>query len=288
MVSEVDKTPTAQTSKAMTLPERIASRVVQNVCELPDYNSPENQPDLITCTVQQLERCVLRAFEVITECSALETRTDSLEDEARERYLKAALVGLVTHASTIDGMTRREIAEGLKAMFSQGAARPMGDGWEDNARYLLEHCPFAIRVREGGGPEDLLSSLVVTFQGMQHQIERTRQSVMPTGAESDGTLSTVAASAPCLADYLEHLAREMRGTLKDDNYVLFRITRPDALVIQQASQALSAEPTHFAFLSQDPQDKLPWPSIYAHREAAEKAPNRVSEIVPVRLELPRP
>lgn len=42
---------------------RVAARTVQNVCELPDYNSPEDQPDLVMCTVQELENCVLRAFE---------------------------------------------------------------------------------------------------------------------------------------------------------------------------------------------------------------------------------
>lgn len=43
--------------------ESIATQVVQNVCELPDYNSPDDQPDLVMCTVQELENCVLRAFE---------------------------------------------------------------------------------------------------------------------------------------------------------------------------------------------------------------------------------
>jgi hypothetical protein len=51
----------AKTSKTMA--ERIATQVVENVCELPDYNSPEDQPDLVMCTVQELENCVLRAFE---------------------------------------------------------------------------------------------------------------------------------------------------------------------------------------------------------------------------------
>jgi len=46
-----------------TMAERIATQVVENVCELPDYNSPDDQPDLVMCTVKELENCVLRAFE---------------------------------------------------------------------------------------------------------------------------------------------------------------------------------------------------------------------------------
>lgn len=47
-----------------------------------------------------------------------------------------------------------------------------GDGWTENVEYLLKNCPYTIRVREGGGPEDLLSSLVVTFQHMQHLLQQ--------------------------------------------------------------------------------------------------------------------
>lgn len=50
-------------SKTETLAQRVATQVVQNVCELPDYTSPDDQPDLVMCTVQELESCVLRAFE---------------------------------------------------------------------------------------------------------------------------------------------------------------------------------------------------------------------------------
>lgn len=57
------------------------------------------------------------------------------------------------------------------------SAQPAGDSWEDNAKYLLDRCPFTIRVREGNGPENLLSSLVVTFQGMERRL---------TGASENG------------------------------------------------------------------------------------------------------
>lgn len=42
--------------------ERIATQVVRNVCELPDYNSPDDQPELLTCTVDELHLCVMRAL----------------------------------------------------------------------------------------------------------------------------------------------------------------------------------------------------------------------------------
>lgn len=44
--------------------------------------------------------------------------------------------------------------------------------WVENAEYLLNCCPHTIRVREGGGPEDLLSSLICTFMSMERKLER--------------------------------------------------------------------------------------------------------------------
>jgi len=41
----------------------IATSVVQNVCELPDYTSPEDRPELLQCTVTELHSCVMQAFE---------------------------------------------------------------------------------------------------------------------------------------------------------------------------------------------------------------------------------
>lgn len=50
-------------SKDESQHERIATAVVQNVCELPDYNSPDDQPELVMCTVTELHNCVMRALE---------------------------------------------------------------------------------------------------------------------------------------------------------------------------------------------------------------------------------
>lgn len=41
-------------------PEQFATQVILNVCELPDYTSPDDQPDLLQCTVRELEACVVR------------------------------------------------------------------------------------------------------------------------------------------------------------------------------------------------------------------------------------
>lgn len=45
------------------------------------------------------------------------------------------------------------------------------DGWVANVKYLLDNCPHTIRMLEGGGPENLLSSLCVTFLNMQHKLK---------------------------------------------------------------------------------------------------------------------
>jgi hypothetical protein len=84
MTNKTDSIP----SKERSLPQRIATRVVQGVCELPDYNSPEDQPDLVMCTVQQLEHCVLQAFEQLEYDREMErgppSETDALPESLRD------------------------------------------------------------------------------------------------------------------------------------------------------------------------------------------------------------
>ena len=45
------------------------------------------------------------------------------------------------------------------------------DGWEANAQFLLDKCPYTVWQRPGAGPVDLLSTLVVTFSGMQMRLQ---------------------------------------------------------------------------------------------------------------------
>ena len=45
------------------------------------------------------------------------------------------------------------------------------DGWEANAQFLLDKCPYTVWQRPGAGPIDLLSTLVVTFSGMQMRLQ---------------------------------------------------------------------------------------------------------------------
>jgi hypothetical protein len=73
-----------KSSNLRSLPERIATRVVEAVCELPDYNSPDDQPDLVMCTVQQLEHCVLQAFEQLEYDREMERGPDSLPVETTD------------------------------------------------------------------------------------------------------------------------------------------------------------------------------------------------------------
>jgi hypothetical protein len=84
------------------------------------------------------------------------------------------------------------------------------DDYEANARYLLDRCPHTIRVREGGGPEDLMQSLVVTFRAMEQksaQPEPAEGGQAPTLTPVEhGALSgliAVAAAAWRLADDTE-------------------------------------------------------------------------------------
>jgi hypothetical protein len=67
----------------------------------------------------------------------------------------------------------QELKAALAAAPAAPAAEPVAtdpDGWEANAAYLLDRCPFTVRQRPGGGSEDLMASLVVTFMGMQHRL----------------------------------------------------------------------------------------------------------------------
>jgi hypothetical protein len=44
------------------LAEAIVADTIRNVCELPDYTSPPDKPDLLQCTVRELETCIRRAL----------------------------------------------------------------------------------------------------------------------------------------------------------------------------------------------------------------------------------
>ncbi len=102
------------------------------------------------------------------------------------------------HALTEAIMTRagpelvlRRINEAVSVMATRGwsppipwpAAAPLplpvqaepkdGPGtWEENVSLLLDRCPYTVRQREGGGPECLISTLVVTFTGMQMRLQK--------------------------------------------------------------------------------------------------------------------
>lgn len=58
----------------------------------------------------------------------------------------------------------------LRAKAERAASAADPDSWEENARHMLDDCPFTIRQRPGGGNEDLKSTLVVTFRAMQMRL----------------------------------------------------------------------------------------------------------------------
>lgn len=43
--------------------------------------------------------------------------------------------------------------------------------WVENVEYLLKNCPYTVHMHEGGGPENLVLSLIVTFTKMQHRLK---------------------------------------------------------------------------------------------------------------------
>jgi hypothetical protein len=44
-------------------PQRSAIKVIQEVCELSDYTSPDGNPELLQCTATELKACIERTFE---------------------------------------------------------------------------------------------------------------------------------------------------------------------------------------------------------------------------------
>lgn len=59
-------------------PEKFAAQVILNVCELPDYTSPDSRPDLLQCTITELEACIIRAFEHFD----LDTNSESISSKS--------------------------------------------------------------------------------------------------------------------------------------------------------------------------------------------------------------
>jgi hypothetical protein len=62
----------------------LTGRIILNVCELSDYTSPDDQPDLLQCTVKELEACIERALE------GVETSEPALTPQLREAMMFGA------------------------------------------------------------------------------------------------------------------------------------------------------------------------------------------------------
>lgn len=61
------------------------------------------------------------------------------------------------------------VAAILAATQSKAAQDEIGT-WQENVEFLLAKCPYTIRGHEGGGAENLIVSLVLTFGKMQHML----------------------------------------------------------------------------------------------------------------------
>ena len=73
-----DPQPTAADREA----REIARAIVQDICELPDFNSPDDPPDLLLCTVDELTNIALIRVEAFTRRA--QEREAELEVALRE------------------------------------------------------------------------------------------------------------------------------------------------------------------------------------------------------------
>lgn len=61
-------TPAAQPAPGWITPKQFEN-IVRDICELPDYSSPEDQPEVFMCTTEEL-RCILVNNEVMEDVAA--------------------------------------------------------------------------------------------------------------------------------------------------------------------------------------------------------------------------
>lgn len=86
------------------------------------------------------------------------------------------------------------------------------DGWEANFRYLLDRSPHTLRSREGGGPENLMQSAILTFTRMEQRLEAKQQG---NGTETP-TLTDCSKALDAAVDVICECTGERRGHITDD------------------------------------------------------------------------
>ena len=105
----------------------------------------------------------------------------SLTDEQIDNCLP---LGMAQFSTLCGPLEIRAYARAIESL-SRAPAEPAGDdSWGANAKYLLDRCRYTVRQRPGGGPEDLMATLVVTFQGMQMRLDG--HPLFKPGTESAG------------------------------------------------------------------------------------------------------
>lgn len=53
-------------STVLTSKQQLIEAIIRDVCELPDYTSPDDQPNLLQCTVEELDAILDRHLQVET------------------------------------------------------------------------------------------------------------------------------------------------------------------------------------------------------------------------------
>lgn len=111
----------------------------------------------------------------------------AIRDDQGHAYAIADSNGyVIVHLDT--GTVRNESEGGVErllcALNRKQPAQQAGNTLEDNVRYLLDRTPakFVIRYRPGGGQEELIGSLCLTWRKMQDAAEKTEQPAQ--GADS--------------------------------------------------------------------------------------------------------
>jgi hypothetical protein len=69
-----------------------------------------------------------------------------------------------------EGFRPEKAAQAANLLRKAQAEQP----FRENIEYLLARCPYTIRVREGGGPESVIDSLIATFMKMEIMLKEKK------------------------------------------------------------------------------------------------------------------
>lgn len=93
-----------------------------------------------------------------------------LIDAVNDALLKA---GVITNKVDAGPFMLMALSDWADACVQQSNELHGADGWVANAKALLDRSAHTIRSCEGGGHEDLLGSMVLTFVAMEHKLKQS-------------------------------------------------------------------------------------------------------------------